>query len=41
MPKIRCMPRRFYRQNQCLHFLIDPGFQGVNGLFVLSFEDKA
>ena len=34
------MPWRFYRQNQYLDFLIDPSFQGVNGLFVLSFEDK-
>ena len=27
------------RQNQYLYFSIDPGFQGVNRLFVLSFED--
>ena len=29
------------RQNQYLDFLIDPSFQGVNKLFVLSFEDNA
>ena len=28
------------RQNQYLDFLIDPSFQGVNGVFVLSFEDE-
>ena len=28
------------RQNQYLDFLIDPGFQGVNRLFVLSFENE-
>ena len=28
-------------QNQYLHYLIDPSFQGVNKLFVLSFEDNA
>ena len=27
------------RQNQYLYFSLDPGFQGVNRLFVLSFED--
>ena len=27
-------------QNQCLHFLIYPSFQGVNRLFVLSLESK-
>ena len=27
------------RQNQYLDFLIDPAFQGVNRLFVLSFEN--
>ena len=27
------------RQNQYLDFLIDPSFQGVNGLFVLLFEN--
>ena len=27
-------------QNRYLDFLIDPSFQGVNRLFVLSFEDK-
>ena len=26
-------------QNRCLSFLIDPNFQGVNRLSVLSFED--
>ena len=26
-------------QNKYLHYLIDPSFQGVNRLFVLSFED--
>ena len=29
------------RQNQYLDFLIDPSFQGVNRLFVLSFENEA
>ena len=28
-------------QNQYLDFLIDPSFQGVNGLFVLWFENEA
>ena len=28
------------RQNQCLDFLIDPSFQGVNRLFVLLFENE-
>ena len=28
-----------YAQNQYLNHLVDPSFQGVNGLFVLSFED--
>ena len=28
-------------QNQYLHYLIDPSFQGVNRLFVLSFENSA
>ena len=28
------------RQNQYLDFLIDPSFQGVNRLFVSSFEDE-
>ena len=28
------------RQNQYLDFLIDPRFQGVNRLFVLSFENE-
>ena len=28
------------RQTQYLNFLIDPSFQGVNRLFVLSFEDE-
>ena len=28
-------------ENQFLDFLIDPSFQGVNRLFVLSFEDEA
>ena len=28
------------RQNQCLHFLIDPNFEGVNRLFVLSSENE-
>ena len=28
------------RQNQYLDFLIDPGFRGVNRLFVLSFENE-
>ena len=28
------------RQNQFLDYLIDPNFQGVNRLFVLSFENK-
>ena len=28
------------RQNQYLDFLIDPSFQGVNGLFGLSFENE-
>ena len=27
-------------QNQYLDFLIDPSFQGVNRLFVLSFENE-
>ena len=29
------------RKNQYLGYLIDPSFQGVNKLFVLSFEDDA
>ena len=29
------------RQNQYLDFLIDPSFQGLNMLFVLSFVDEA
>ena len=29
------------RQNPYLDFFIDAGFQGVNGFFVLSFENKA
>ena len=29
------------RPNQYLDCLIDPGFQGVNRLFVLSFEENA
>ena len=29
------------KQNQCLDYLIDRSFQGVNRLFVLSFEDEA
>ena len=29
------------RENHYLDFLIDPSFQGVNRLFVLSFEDEA
>ena len=28
-------------QNRCLNYLIDPSFQGVNRLFVLSFENYA
>ena len=28
-------------QNQCLNYLIDPGFQRANRLFVLSFENDA
>ena len=27
-------------QNRYLNFLIDPSFQGVNRLFVSSFEDE-
>ena len=26
-------------QNRCLDFVIDPSFQGINRLFVLSFKD--
>ena len=29
-----------YAQNQYLNYLVDSSFQGVNRLFVLSFEDK-
>ena len=29
------------RQNKYLYYLIDPSFQGVNRLFVLSFENNA
>ena len=29
------------KPNQCLDYLIHPAFQGVNRLFVLSFEDEA
>ena len=29
------------RQNKCSYYLIDPSFQGVNRLFVLSFENNA
>ena len=28
-------------QSRCLNYLIDPSFQGVNRLFVLSFENYA
>ena len=28
------------RQNQCLDYLIDPSFQGLNKRFLLSFEDN-
>ena len=28
------------RQNQYLDYLIDPNFQGVNRLFLLSFENN-
>ena len=28
------------RQNQHLNYLIDPSFQGINRLFVLSFENN-
>ena len=37
----KCQPKVSpERQNQCLHFLIDPSFQGVNRLSVLSFENE-
>ena len=29
-----------YAQNQYLNHLVDPSFQGVNGLFILSFEHE-
>ena len=29
------------RQNQYSDYLIDPSFEGMNGLFVLPFENKA
>ena len=29
-----------YAQNRYLNHLVDPSFQGVNRLFVLSFEDE-
>ena len=29
-----------YTQNQYLNHLVDPSYQGVNRLFVLSFENK-
>ena len=29
------------RPNHCLDYLIDPSFQGINRLFVLSFENDA
>ena len=29
-----------YAQNRCLNRLVDAGFQGVNSLFVLSFENE-
>ena len=29
-----------YAQNQYLNHLVDPNFQGVNRLFVLSLEDE-
>ena len=29
------------RPNGCLDYLIDPSFQGVNRVFVLSFDDNA
>ena len=28
------------KQNQFLDYLIDPSFQGVNRLFILTFEDN-
>ena len=30
-----------YVQNQYLDYLTDPSFQGINSLFVLSYEDNA
>ena len=32
---------KIQRENQYLDYLIDPSFQGVNRIFVLSFEDNA
>ena len=29
-----------FAQNRCLNYMIDPGFQGVNRLFVLFFENE-
>ena len=34
-PKLKKIP-----QNRYLNYLINPSFQGVNSLFVLSFEDS-
>ena len=32
---------KIQRENQYLDYLIDPSFQGVNRIFVLSFENNA
>ena len=32
---------KIYKPNRYLNYLIDPSFEGVNRLFVLSFEDDA
>ena len=29
-----------FGQNRCLNYLINPSFQGVSRLFVLSFENE-
>ena len=37
----KCQPKvTVQAQNQNLDYLIDPSFQGVNGLFLLSFSDS-
>ena len=37
----KCQSKRsIERQNSYLYYLVDPSFQGVNGIFALTFEDN-